>query len=104
MKQADIIFTSAGRTVYEIASLHIPAVVLAQNERELSHFFASEAYGFTNLGLGYNVDNEALLRVFQNLVESYESRKEVGLLMEKTDLRQGRKRVLKLIKNIVEST
>jgi len=103
MKQADIIFTSAGRTVYEIASLHVPAVVLAQNERELSHFFASEAYGFTNLGLGYNVDNEVLLSVFQNLVESYESRKQVGFLMEKTDLRQGRERVLKLIKNIVES-
>ncbi len=104
MKNADIIFTSAGRTIYEIASLNIPAIVLAQNERELSHFFASEEYGFTNLGLGYNVSNEKILEVFSYLVNSYERRKYISKLMKKADLHSGRKRALKLIRNITENT
>jgi CMP-N-acetylneuraminic acid synthetase/spore coat polysaccharide biosynthesis predicted glycosyltransferase SpsG len=32
MREADIIFTSAGRTTYEIASIGTPAIVLAQNK------------------------------------------------------------------------
>lgn len=102
MKRANIIFTSAGRTTYEIASLNVPAIVLAQNERELSHFFASEEYGFTNLGLGYNIANEEILNVFSNLANNYESRKQISALMAKTDLHSGRERTLRLIKNVVE--
>ena len=102
MKKANLIFTSAGRTTYEIASLNIPAIVLAQNERELSHFFASEEYGFTNLGLGYNIANEEILKVFSNLVSNYEARKQISALMAKSDLHSGRNRTLKLIKNVVE--
>jgi len=103
MKKADLIFTSAGRTTYEIASLNVPAIVLAQNERELSHFFASEEYGFTNLGLGYAVDNEEILKVFSNLASNYEARKQIGVLMSKADLHSGRDRTLKLIKSVVEA-
>src|SRR5690606_23930986 len=52
MWHADVAFTSAGRTLFELAAVRTPAIVLAQNERELMHTFASEAYGFVNLGLG----------------------------------------------------
>lgn len=104
MKKSNLIFTSAGRTTYEIASLNVPAIVLAQNERELSHFFASEEYGFVNLGLGYKVENEEILRVFSNLVTNYEARKYMSELMAKTDLASGRKRTIKLINDIVEHT
>lgn len=103
MKEADIIFTSAGRTIYEVASLNVPAIVLAQNKRELSHFFASEEYGFTNLGLGNNISSEEILSVFSNLVDNYEARKRISALMAKVDLRLGRDRTLKLIKEAVEN-
>ena len=69
MLEADLIFTSAGRTTYEVASIGVPTIVLAQNDRELTHFFASSEFGFINLGLGYNVSNELLLK---ELVNSYE--------------------------------
>lgn len=103
MKKADIIFTSAGRTTYEIASLNVPAIVMAQNERELSHFFASEEFGFTNLGLGYTVDSKEILKVFSNLAGSYEARRKISELMAKVDLHSGRDRTLKLIKGVVEA-
>lgn len=102
MLKADLIFTSAGRTTYEIASIGTPAIVLAQNERELTHFFASSEYGFLNLGLGYKIDNKKLYENFIELIESYETRKYMSELMKKVDLRSGRKNVIKLIKDIIE--
>jgi len=103
MLEADLIFTSAGRTTYEVASIGVPTIVLAQNDRELTHFFASSEFGFINLGLGYNVSNELLLKEFIELVNSYENRKYMSELMLKFDLKSGRKRVNKLIQNLMEN-
>lgn len=103
MYEADIVFTSAGRTTYEIASIGTPAIVLAQNERELTHFFASSEYGFLNLGLGYNLTKEELLKKFKELAESKKSREYMNQLMRKWDLKSGRKCVLNLIQNFLET-
>jgi len=102
MREADLIFTSAGRTTYEIASIGTPAIVLAQNERELTHFFASSKYGFLNLGLGFKLSNDELMKNFKELVESKESREYVSKLMKKCDLKSGRHRVSRLIQNLME--
>lgn len=102
MLKADLIFTSAGRTTYEIASIGTPAIVMAQNERELTHFFASSEFGFLNLGLGYEVSSEELFTNFLDLLESYESRSYMNELMKKIDLKNGRKTVIKLIQNLIE--
>jgi len=102
MHEADIIFTSAGRTTYEIASMCIPTIVLAQNKRELTHFFASSEYGFLNLGLGYELQNDKILSSFKGLINSYKNRKNISELMKKTNLKNGRVRVSKLIQNLIE--
>lgn len=102
IREADIIFTSAGRTTYEVASLCVPTIVLAQNERELTHFFASAEYGFLNLGLGTIVKENEILMAFAGLVENHASRQCMSNLMAKADLISGRKRVLKLINDITE--
>lgn len=103
MREADLIFTSAGRTTYEIASLAVPSIVLAQNEREITHFFANAQHGFVNLGLGIFVDNEKVLRTFLHLVESFEQRQYMSQLMSKCDLVSGRSRVVSLIKQVIIS-
>lgn len=102
MLDADIIFTSAGRTVYEIASLGVPCIVLAQNSRELTHYFASSENGFVNLGLGSESSCIEILTVFENLVADFEKRICVSSLMKKTDFKSGRKTVIDLIKNEIE--
>jgi len=102
MLDADLIFTSAGRTVYEVASIGTPAIVLGQNEREMTHFFASSKYGFSNLGLGYNVTDEEIMNEFIRLVESFEIREHMSSLMKKQDLKSGRKRVHKLIQDLIQ--
>ena len=104
MREADLIFTSAGRTTYEIASIGTPAIVIAQNERELTHFFASIEYGFLNLGLGTKLDKNGIRSNFQNLVESKEMRRYMHELMKKVDLKSGRTRVIRMIQNLLEET
>jgi spore coat polysaccharide biosynthesis predicted glycosyltransferase SpsG len=51
MEGADLAICSAGRTVYELAHMRVPAVVMAHHERELGHRFARAANGFSWLGL-----------------------------------------------------
>ncbi|WP_066354398.1 cytidylyltransferase domain-containing protein [Aliarcobacter skirrowii] len=102
MLEADLIFTSAGRTTYEVASIGVPTIVLAQNDRELTHFFANSEFGFLNLGLGYNISDEEIYKNFIELIDSYENRKYTSELMLKFDLKSGRKRVNKLIQNLME--
>ncbi len=103
MLDADLIFTSAGRTVFEIASIGTPAIVLAQNERETTHFFASSKFGFLNLGLGYTVSENELFNSFIELVNSFESRSYMSKLMKKKNLKGSREMVIKLIQEQIHS-
>lgn len=102
MLNVDLIFTSAGRTTYEVASIGTPAIILAQNERELTHFFASSEFGFLNLGLGYEVESSELYKKFINIVSLFKIREHMSMLMKKINLKSGRKRVIKLITNLIE--
>ena len=51
MEQVQLAVTSNGRTVYELAHMNIPAIVIAQHQRELTHSYASESRGFAPLGI-----------------------------------------------------
>jgi len=104
MLEADVIFTSAGRTVYEAACIGTPTIVLAQNERELTHFFATAENGFVNLGLGIKVSKSDILNTFKYLVDNFEERKFLSKLMLSKDIRSGKERVLNLIKKTISST
>lgn len=95
--QADIAFTSQGRTVYELATMGIPSIVMAQNEREMKHTFAQMRNGFLNLGLGEDVTDETIERTVKWLIETPQIREEMRTLMLKHDLRTGVDRVVELI-------
>ena len=101
MKSADIAFTSAGRTTYELALMGVPSIVMAQNKRELSHFFAYEEYGFINLGLGEELESEKILENFKNLIDNFNRRHEMREKMFANDLRNGKRRVMKLINDLI---
>lgn len=104
MLEADIVFTSAGRTIYEVASIATPAIVMAQNAREMTHFFASPEYGFLNLGLGAHVSKQTIIENFKRLADSKQTRERMHALMKQYDLRSGRKRVNQLIRRVLEGS
>lgn len=98
---ADIVFTSAGRTTFEIASIGTPAIVLCQNEREKTHFFASEKNGFYNLGLGSDLENVEIEKAFLSTL-SCDNRQTMNRLMLENDLKRGKQRVINLIQKTIE--
>lgn len=104
MLKADVVFTSAGRTIYEVASIATPTIVMSQNTREMTHFFASPEYGFINLGLGSDVSRQSILKNFKQLVSAPNRRERMSTLMKGYDLRSGRQRVNQLIRRVLEGS
>ncbi|MCM1371298.1 MAG: UDP-2,4-diacetamido-2,4,6-trideoxy-beta-L-altropyranose hydrolase [Clostridium sp.] len=97
MQQADIAFTSQGRTVYELASLGVPSIVMAQNERELLHTFAQMDNGFLNIGIGDKVSEDTILKTLDWLIKTPYIRNEMRNLMLKNDLKSGINNEIKII-------
>ena len=97
MNKADLAFTSAGRTVYEIASLGTPFIVLAQNNRELLHTFARYEHGVVHLGLGASCPDEKILKTLQRLLGNHELRQELQTKLLSHDLKGGVDRVITTI-------
>jgi spore coat polysaccharide biosynthesis predicted glycosyltransferase SpsG/CMP-N-acetylneuraminic acid synthetase len=51
MEQSQLAIVSNGRTLYELAHMNIPAIVISQHKRETTHSFACEENGFIPIGL-----------------------------------------------------
>lgn len=97
MKLADMAFSSQGRTTFELASMGVPTIVLAQNKREQLHRFAQMDNGFINLGLGSEVSDEDIRSTFEWLLGSVSIRKEMRRLMLDNDLKAGIGKVKRII-------
>lgn len=96
-KSADLVITSCGRTMYEIASLGVPAILIAQNHREMQHAFGHAENGFACLGLGSELSDEGLIRTVRELFEHHGLRLEMQRRMLMADFRGGLDRVYHLI-------
>ncbi len=97
LKSADLIITSCGRTMYEIASLGVPAVLIAQNAREMQHAFGHAENGFACLGLGRDVSDAVLLETVTEICDDAGIRAEMRRRMLSYDFRGGQERVTRLI-------
>ncbi len=97
MQEADMAISSQGRTTFELAAMGLPAIVLAQNERELLHSFAQINNGFINLGLGYEVSDDDIYEAICWLISARSVRREMHRLMLSTDLKSGIHRVVRIL-------
>lgn len=64
MEDADLAICSAGRTVYELAHMRVPGIVLATHEREATHTFARPRNGFAFAGVMDKVSDRRLRNLF----------------------------------------
>ena len=97
MSKMDLAITSQGRTVYELASMGVPAIVLAQNDREAKHVFAGIQNGFINLGIGDETDDETVISTIGWLLTTPNVRREMRKLQLQKDFSKGHERVIRLI-------
>ena len=99
MSQCDVAATSRGRTGYELAILGIPTFAMAQNKREEKHGFVSNENGFTYIGL--NPPDEVIEATLDMYIKlSKESRLVFQQKLLSHDLKNGRSRVMKLIRSL----
>lgn len=68
MEGADIAICSAGRTVYELAHMRVPAIVFATHRREAAHKFARFSNGFIYGGLMENCSGRHITTLFQAML------------------------------------
>lgn len=97
MKTADLAITSQGRTIFELAAMGVPAIVLSQNEREQTHHFAQMKNGFINLGIGSDVEQRVIENTLDWLIDTPAARKNMRELMLRYKLRDGVDRVKDII-------
>lgn len=97
LQRADLAITSQGRTIYELAYMGVPTIVLAQNKRETEHIFASMTNGFINLGIGKQIEKDMIKNTIEWLIHTPMVRREMRELQLSKDYSNGQKRVLKLI-------
>ena len=90
MRSADIAFSSAGRTLYELSHMQVPTIVLAQNAVEQRHTFAALQNGFLYLGLGSEVETSQIRISFSSLLDDPMLRAALRQRMQNTDLTRGR--------------
>jgi len=102
MEKTQISFSSNGRTVYELADMNIPSIIISHHERENSHTFASLEKGFINLGI-YEEDKTSNLikNKFEKLVFDNEYRKLLFLNISKYSFRKNKKKVVKKILELI---
>jgi CMP-N-acetylneuraminic acid synthetase len=89
MLKADIVFTSAGKSMYEVCSVGTPCICICQDGREQTHSFGSHKNGFINMGLAETISDEEITNQFKIIWQDFELRQNMSNLMKSIDLKHG---------------
>ena len=95
METVQLAITSNGRTVYELAHMNIPTIVIPQHERERTHSFASEKNGFILMDpYIQSVTEENIGNLLETLITDSEYRYSLYRKMLKYSFIENKQRVL----------
>ncbi len=102
MEGTDLAICSAGRTVYELAHMRIPSIVLAHHAREAMHTFARPQNGFEYLGCMADFDAGALRAAFARMLDK-DHRHELYSRMARFDFTRNKARVVRRLAALLAS-
>jgi spore coat polysaccharide biosynthesis predicted glycosyltransferase SpsG len=98
MEKTELAISSNGRTIYELAHMNIPAIVLAQNEREKTHCFACEENGFIPLGIYKGeVSDHAVCAALRRLVKNSDYRHDLFSRLQNSNFARNKRKVVQRI-------
>ena len=103
MARADLAVTSAGRTVFELASLGVPMLVIPQNDRECRHEFALESPGVVALPPASELEELEFLGAAHELLGSRHLRMSLHRSLLAADVRGGIERTLAVLDRAVRA-
>jgi spore coat polysaccharide biosynthesis predicted glycosyltransferase SpsG/molybdopterin-guanine dinucleotide biosynthesis protein A len=101
MEKTQIAISSNGRTVYELADMNIPSIIISHHQRELTHSFASLEKGFINLGVIDNNITNKIEKSFLKLVEDRDYRELLYMNIKRYTFRENKEKVIKKIMKII---
>lgn len=99
MLAADLVVTSAGRTVHEAAALGVPCLSLAANERESRH---SHCAGVLRLGCAQTTSDAAIQEAVKNVLADHELRVEMSRTSRAQVDGLGLRRIVVAIESLME--
>lgn len=98
MERTELAISSNGRTVYELAHMNIPAIVLSHHDREKTHRFACEENGFISLGLHNGAEcDQAVCEALRRLVEETDYRRSLFNRQQQANFIQNKRKVVACI-------
>ncbi len=102
MENCQCAISSNGRTIYELAHMHIPSIVLSHHDREDTHNYAIKDNGFIPIGIFNNKEKENLLmKSLTEVVENSAYRLKLYNSMKKVDFIDNKNRVVKILENVL---
>ena len=103
MEKSQIAITSNGRTVYELAHMNIPSIVIPQHEREKTHAFADERNGFIPMDTYSEGKTEIEIRkLLRNLITDTTYRYKLFSSMQPLSFSRNRKRIVQYLVNLLQ--
>lgn len=98
MEKVQIAFSSNGRTVYELADMNIPAVIISSHKRESTHSFATLENGFIHIGIFDKEQTARLIKINSlKLIEDHDYRKLLFLNISKYSFRDNKRELVQKI-------
>lgn len=97
MEKSALAISSNGRTVYELADMNIPSIIISHHEREATHSFATLEKGFINLGI---IDENIYSKIkekFEKLIDDNDYRELLFMNVKKYSFRENKAKVVNKI-------
>jgi spore coat polysaccharide biosynthesis predicted glycosyltransferase SpsG/CMP-N-acetylneuraminic acid synthetase len=102
MENTQIAITSNGRTVYELAHMSIPAIVISQHQREAGHNFSKLENGFISIGKINNNIEKDIIKYFHKLVTDDKYRYLLYLNTKRFNFLHNKTKVVKKILELIK--
>ncbi len=105
MERVQLAIASNGRTVYELAQMNVPGIVISQHLREESHLFACPENGFISLPISSEVElQKKVLEEFSCLVRDKEVRHDLFTNASQFDFNPNKEKVVSEILQVLEQS
>jgi spore coat polysaccharide biosynthesis predicted glycosyltransferase SpsG/CMP-N-acetylneuraminic acid synthetase len=102
MEKCELAISSNGRTVYELAHMNIPSIIISQHGRELTHPFPCEENGMINVGIyDDSTSGKAIAETLEKLVDETSYRRRLFDKIKRHDFRKNKAKVVRSILNLL---
>jgi spore coat polysaccharide biosynthesis predicted glycosyltransferase SpsG len=103
MGMVDVAITSNGRTVYELAHMSVPSLVISQHEREDTHTFSKNENGMVNIGLYDEEETPKEIKIWLNkILEDHLFYESLYKKIDKINFSSNKSKVVDIIESFCE--